>query len=203
MPHTQVTEQGSAVTDATGRRFGAYARFGAGIALALLILAVVGFLRAPETTVEAIRDAAARRDTAELARRIDHGALKQSLGRLLLRQMGMAMPDDGGDNRKLMSQFIVAGALVAPLVETLVTPEGIAALLEGQIAAPRVPAPGAAPDQRPPPKIHYAWSGLSTVRGTVMTPAGEALLVLVLRRDGLTWRLAGVETRTVVLLPQK
>ena len=34
---------------------------------------------------------------------------------------------------------------------------------------------------------------LSTVRGTVMTPAGEPGLVLLLRRDGLSWRLAGVE----------
>lgn len=184
-------------------RFGGLARLAAGVTIALVLLAIFGFLRGPEATVSALRDAAARRDAAELGRRIDGPALRHSLGRLLLQQTGAALPDDGGNDRQMLSQFIVAGALVKPLVETLVTPEGIAALLEGQIA-PRPVAPrGAGSDPRPPPKISFAWSGLSTVRGTVMTPAGDPGLVLLLRRDGLSWRLAGVEADTVTVLPAR
>ena len=176
------------------------ARYGAGVALALLLLAAVALLRGPAATLDALRDAAVRRDTAEIARRIDGPALRHSLGRLLLQQMGMALPDDGGDNRQLLSQFIISGALVKPLVETLVTPEGIAALLDGQIAARRLLPFGAGTEQRPPPKISTSWHSGSTVHATVMTPAGDALLVLVLVRNGLTWRLAGVEAATVPLV---
>lgn len=172
-----------------------YARLAAGLALALVVLAAWGFFRGPAATLDAIRDAAARRDTAELARRIDGPALKHSLGRLLLQQMGVALSADSSNDQQMVGQFIIAGALVKPLVETLVTPEGIAALLDGQIAARRLFSLDAAPDQRPPAKISFAWSGLSTVRGTVMAPSGDAGLVLVLRRDGLTWRLAGVEAQ--------
>jgi hypothetical protein len=133
---------------------------------------------------------------AEISRRIDGPALRHSLGRLLLQQMGTALPDDRGDNRQLLSQFIISGALVRPLVETLLTPEGLAALLDGEINPRRVLPGGAGTAQRPPPKIDTRWRNLSTVHAAVMTPAGDTRLVLVLHRDGLNWRLAGVETDT-------
>ncbi len=167
-------------------RLGAWGRLGGGMALALLVLVVVGFFRGPASTLDELREAARSRDAAELARRIDGPALRHSLGRLLLQQTGAALPEDGGNDRQLMSQFIIAGALVKPLVETLVTPEGIAALLQGHIG----PRPL---NDAPPPRTDLAWSGLSTVRATVMGAAGDPSLVLVLRRNGLSWQLAGVE----------
>lgn len=161
--------------------------------VAALALAAISFARAPAATLEAIRDAAARRDSAEMARRIDLPALKHSLGRLLLRQMGMALPDNGASDRQLVGQFIVAGALVGPLVNTLVTPEAIIALLQGRVALRNVASAGGADGPQSAAKTHIEWRGLSTVRVWVKTPAGQPLLVLVLRRDGLTWRLAGAE----------
>jgi hypothetical protein len=167
-------------------RLGAWGRLGGGMALALLVLVVVGFFRGPASTLDALREAARNRDAAELARRIDGPALRHSLGRLLLQQTGAALPEDGGNDRKLMSQFIIAGALVKPLVETLVTPEGIAALLQGHIG----PRPLS---DAPRPRTDLTWSGLSTVRATVMGAAGDPSLILVMRRNGLSWQLAGVE----------
>ena len=82
--------------------------------------------------------------------------------------------------------IIVAGALVRPMVETLVAPEGVLALLQGRIA-PR-PLGDATPS-----RTELVWSGLSTVRATVLGAAGDPSLILVLRRKGLSWRLAGVE----------
>lgn len=165
-----------------------------GVVATLLALAalVVVVLRGPQNTLDALDQAAARRDSAELARRADLPALKQSLGRVLLQQVGGALPDDKGDNRKMLSQFIIAGALIGPLVDTLVTPEGIGALLRGQIAARA--AGGTAAGQLPAYK--QSWEGLSTVRATAISADGDpGPLVLVLRRDGLSWKLAGVEVR--------
>lgn len=184
-------------------RFGGLTRLAAGAAIALVLFSVIGFVRGPAATVDALRDAAGRRDTAEIARRTDGPALRHSLGRLLLQQTGAALPEDGGNDRQMLGQFIIAGALVKPLVETLVTPEGIAALLEGQIAARPVAPRGAGSDPRPASKISFEWNGLSTVRGTVMTPAGDPGLVLVLQRDGLSWRLAGVEAKIAPVLPAR
>ena len=162
-------------------------RVGGGLALALLVLVGIGFFRGPAGTLAALHEAARARDSAAMARLIDGEALRHSLGRLLLQQTGAALPDDGGNDRQLLSQFIVAGALVRPVVETQVTPEGILALLQGRIG-PR-PLTDA-----PLPRTEMAWSGLSTVRATVMGAAGDPALVLVLRRDGLSWKLAGVES---------
>ena len=142
--------------------------------VALLLLTAVGYFRGPASTLAALHDAARARDSAAVAGLIDGEALRHSLGRLLLQQTGAALPEDGGNDQKLLSQFIVAGALVRPVVETLVTPEGILALLQGRIA-PR-PLGDATPS-----RTELAWSGLSTVRATVMGAAGEPSLILVLR----------------------
>lgn len=169
-----------------------WGRIGAVATLLALAALVVLVLRGPQNTLDALDQAAARRDSAEIARRADLPALKQSLGRVLLQQVGGALPDDKGDNRKMLSQFIIAGALIGPLVDTLVTPEGIGALLRGQIAARA--AGGTAAGQLPAYK--QSWEGLSTVRATAISADGDpGPLVLVLRRDGLTWKLAGVEVR--------
>jgi hypothetical protein len=185
--------QNTALNGAARSGLKAWGRYAAAIVLALGLLGGAGFLRAPEAALDALRDAAVHRDAAALAQHLDGPALRHSLGRLLLQQMGVALPDDAGNDRQLMGQFIIAGALVKPLVETLVTPDGIAALLDGQVAPRRSLLPGADPQSRPQAKIRLAWSDLSTVRGTVMTSTGDGALVLVLQRQGLTWRLAGVE----------
>lgn len=172
----------SAATD----RPGVWWRLGGGMALAMLLLVVVGYFRGPASTLAALHEAARARDSAAMARLVDGESLRHSLGRLLLQQTGAALPEDGGNDQKLLSQFIVAGALVRPMVETLVAPEGVLALLQGRIA-PR-PLGDATPS-----RTEMVWSGLSTVRATVLGAAGDPSLILVLRRHGLSWRLAGVE----------
>lgn len=198
-----MTQPGIVNSDEPHERFGGLTRLAVGATIALVLFAVIGFVRGPEAAVDALRAAAARRDTAEITRRTDGPALRHSLGRLLMQQTGAALPEDGGNDRQMLGQFIIAGALVKPLVETLVTPEGIAALLEGQIAARPVAPLQAGSDPRPPSKISFAWNGLSTVRGTVMTAAGDPGLILVLRRDGISWRLAGVEAQTTTVRPAR
>ena len=96
-----------------------------GVVVFVLVALTVMLLRGPQDTLEAIHQAAASRDSAAIERNVDLPALKHSLGRLLLQQVGGALPDDKGDNRKMMGQFMLAGALVGPLVETIVTPAKI------------------------------------------------------------------------------
>ena len=161
-------------------------------ALLVLVVLAVLLLRGPQATLDAIGEAAAKRDNAQIARHVDLPALKHSLGRLMLQQMGAALPDDKGNNRQMMGQFVIAGALVGPLVETLVTPDGIGALLRGQIAAR---AAGGAVNG-PMPAYRLSWDGLSSVRAAMLSSDGEpGALLLVLRRDGIRWKLAGVEMR--------
>ncbi len=80
-------------------------RVGGGLALALLVLVGIGFFRGPAGTLAALHEAARARDSAAMARLIDGEALRHSLGRLLLQQTGAALPDDGGNDRQLLSQF--------------------------------------------------------------------------------------------------
>lgn len=175
-----------------------WARWGGGLALVGLLLVVASLVRGPGGALQSLRQAAERRDTAALDARVDFPALKHSLGRYVLQQMGAALPDDQGDDRALLKQFFVSAALVAPLVDTLVTPEGLAALVDGQVAPRRVNTPGA-PTAGPPARTDVSWTSPTTARATVLDPTGEPRLVLLMRREGLTWRLVGVERPPVGL----
>lgn len=167
-------------------------RAAAGVALAVLLLAALAFWRGPASTLADLRAAAARRDGAALAQLTDMNALQHSLGRVLLQQMGASLPDEKDNPTKFLGQFIIAGALATPLAHALTTPEGMAMLLDGQIAPRRDPAAGAASGDTAA-RTRIRFSDLSTARATVDTPGGNGALVLVLHREGLRWRWVGVE----------
>jgi acetyl-CoA acetyltransferase family protein len=131
-------------------------------------------------------------DGAALAQLTDVNALQHSLGRVLLQQMGASLPDEKDNPTKFLGQFIIAGALATPLAHALTTPEGMAMLLDGQIAPRRDPAAGAASGDTAA-RTRIRFSDLSTARATVDTPGGNGALVLVLHREGLRWRWVGVE----------
>jgi hypothetical protein len=56
-------------------RFSGLMRLAAGATIALVLFAIIGFLWGPAASLDALREAAARRDNAEIARRIDGPAL--------------------------------------------------------------------------------------------------------------------------------
>ncbi len=185
-----MSEAASAPTGAQRRL--PWIKLGVGAVVLLVLALAVVVLRGPQNTLDAIGEAASRGDNAQMARHVDLPALKHSLGRLLLQQMGAALPDDKGNDRQMVGQFLIAGALVGPLVETLVTPSGIGMLLRGQIAARSLG--GAATG--PMPAYRLSWDGLSTVRAAMLSSDGApGTLLMVLRRDGIGWKLAGVEMR--------
>lgn len=164
-----------------------WVRYALALALACLALVLAGLVRGPAGTVESIREAAARRDAAALARLVDEEALGHSLGRLVLQQMGGAMTDDKTQDKELLKQFVVAGAMTQSLMRTLLAPEGLEALANGQIA-PRLGADR--PVARP---SDVEWISLSHAKVTLTTASGDALLALRMQRRGLGWRLVGVE----------
>lgn len=162
-------------------------RWGGGLLLALVLLALAGLVRGPASTVEAIREAGLRRDREALARMVDYDALRRSLGRMLVQQMGAALPDDRGSDRELAKQFFLSGRLAQSLVESLVTPEGLVALSVGTVS-PRLP-----PDARSaPPPLETRWQDPLHAEVRVLVVRGSTTLVLQMSRSGLAWRLIGV-----------
>ncbi len=190
------------------------------IAIAVVMIAAGGWYYAsPLWTLKAMRDAAVAKDSAALSHYVDYEALRADLKgdmrRSLLAEMG-DQPGGGQPQNPLGAiGMAIAMKLIDPMIEAMVTPEGVEALFAGQRsadggqkAAPetrseRSPsggaasvAPGSGPSATPSlagagpgddPEIERISVNEFRVRGGGKD--GE----LIFRRYGLGWKLAGVD----------
>jgi hypothetical protein len=169
----------------------------AGAVGALLVAAATSFA-SPWWTLHDLQSAAARRDADAVAALVDFPALRASVKsqvqRSLDRNLGMA----GSDNPLAKFGQALASTLVDPLVDAVVSPAGVAAMVEhGKItvakpqaepgAADAPPAPASTPAEPPRYAVHYR--GLN---GFAVTARDGGSFLF--HRTGLwSWQLAGIE----------
>jgi Protein of unknown function (DUF2939) len=167
----------------------------AALALVLLGWTAIG----PYRTVNAIRDAAQARDAAAMARQVDFPALRSSLKAQLadhlLRKNGAPSPD----NPLAIFGLGIANGLVGGLVDTMVTPTGLGAMMEGRKVWDRAsglppPTGNEARDAlapRPLQDAEYRYESLSRFTATVRDEQGRPV-VFVMTRHGLDWKLSDI-----------
>ncbi len=188
--------------------------------LALAAALLLGYVAAgPYLAVRAIRGAIAEQDATALSRHVDFPALRASLkaqiGDRLVRSVGL----DAQSGVLGALGMRLAGGLIDGAVDTMVTPTGLAALMEGRkvwtlvgsgLARPRwadapdvsqspgdAPDASAAPAADPPPQARpldgarYRYESLSRFTATVPYE-GEGDVVFVLTREVLWWKLSDI-----------
>ncbi|MEO5641501.1 MAG: DUF2939 domain-containing protein [Sphingomicrobium sp.] len=166
---------------------------GMGVALALGGAAAGWWFASPWWTLKAMREAAAAHDERKLSAYVDYPALRESLKDDVMRRI---TTDGRGAEGLGAIGAQVANAIAGPLIDAAVTPQGVQAMFDGEQAARQ---PGATPEtkagQLPPlpaakdrPVIERG--GLNQFRVHAREP-GSATMVF--RRDGLGWKLAGVD----------
>jgi hypothetical protein len=149
---------------------------------ALLLVAVTSFA-SPWWTLHSLRSAAARHDGGAVAAQVDFPALRTSVKE----QMQASLKRDMGNAAGF------AMAFVNPLVDAVVTPAGVAAMVEhGKVSIGTAhPAPAADEPAPPSDKPHYALRYRGWNSFAVTADDGGSF---VFRRDGLwRWKLAGIE----------
>lgn len=174
--------------------------------LALLVTVAVllfGYVAAgPYLTVRAIRSAVQQQDAAALSKQVDFPALRASLKAQLSDRLVRAVGIDGQSGMLGAIGLTVAGGLVNGAVETMVTPVGLGALMEGRkvwkrvddgIAHPDVADPSAVAGERAQPLqgAKYRYESLARFTATVQDDQGRPI-VFVMTRDGLRWRLSDI-----------
>lgn len=165
----------------------------------LLLLALATYVVAgPWLAIRGIGQAIERQDTGRLSRHVDFPNLrvnmKAQLGDYVVRRAGPEMQSSLLGTVALS----LAGNLAGAGVDTLVTPAGIAALLQGRTLwkrasgdtvggdtyAPTTPA-------RPLKDAEHHYESPSRFTATVHTADGSPV-VFVLSRQGLRWRLTDI-----------
>ncbi|MBV8603341.1 MAG: DUF2939 domain-containing protein [Pelomonas sp.] len=157
-----------------------------------LVAALCAFLATPWMAVHALRTAAANHDEVALAQRVDFERLRESVKLDLLNRLAgtgrdASSPADAPTRARRLGAA-VAGALLGPMVDELVTPHNIALLLQGH----RVVTGGAA-TSAPPPEIvssgHY--ESLNRFVYAIRRGSDDEPVEFVFDRDGLSdWKLA-------------
>ena len=162
----------------------------AGAMGALLVVAATSFA-SPWWTLHRLRTAVDRHDAEAVAAQVDFPALRDSVKSQLLGSIARDAGDEGNTFAAIGRAF--ARVVADPLVDAIVSPAGVAAMVEhGKVSIgrptreDRTPAAEPARD-KPRYALHYrGWS-----RFAVTAEDGGSF---VFRRDGLwRWKLAGIE----------
>jgi len=176
--------------------------------LVVALLALAGWIAAgPFLTINAIREAVAREDTAELARHVDFVAVRRSLRAQVEDTLARKAGLDTQDNPLGAFALGLANQAAGGIVDVLATPAGIGAILQGRGLLHRLSGGGVDPGDGlahvPPPDplkdASYRFESPSRFSATVRNADGDPV-VFVLTRDGLRWTLTDIRLPLEALL---
>ncbi len=160
----------------------------AGAAGALLVVAATSFA-SPWWTLNRLRAAVERHDAEGVSAQVDFPALRDSVKSQLL---GSLDRDAGGNPFAAIGQAF-ARVVTDPLVDAIVSPAGVAAMVEhGKVSIGKPAREAQTSDAEPPrDRPHYALHYRGWSHFAVTAEDGGSF---VFRRDGLwSWKLAGIE----------
>jgi len=174
------------------------------IAAAALAALLAYVATGPYRTVDAIREAVKAEDPRALAKQVDFPALRSSLkAQLSDRLLREAGPEAQASPFSALG-LALANGLVGGMVDAMVTPVGLAAIMEGRRTWRRIdgfgalpPSPSSAPadaDAESREPLHdavYHYESPSRFTATVRDESGRPV-VFVLTRDGLDWNLSDI-----------
>lgn len=161
-------------------------------------LAAAGWLYAsPFWTLKAMRDAAEARDAEALAAHVDFPALradlKSDLSAAMMAEMARARATEDMSARPdaLGALGLALGlAMLDPLIEGMVSPAGLQMMFAGNPAAASSATPAPLREVSASGEVTVTRNGLSEFR---VSGKGDDPAALVFRRDGLGWRLVGID----------
>ena len=162
--------------------------------LAVMLAAAGWWFASPWWTLRQVQRAADARDAAALSAYVDYPALRADVKQQAQRAVSQVAATD---DPLVALGAALAGALVDPAVEALVTPAGVAAMF-AQAPVEQAPVELNSPSRRAHfglPKLDLGHApriermGLDQFR--IVDPAGRGTARFV--RHGLSWRLAGIK----------
>jgi Protein of unknown function (DUF2939) len=156
-------------------------------------LAALVLYASPYIAVHQMRSAAAERDAVRLSGFVDFPALRESLKRgVHARLAGQVLNESGQPTPAGAMGAAVAAALLGPMVDSLITPDSVGRLLQGQ--RPGAALAGVSRDSAADEPLQTRMGYESPRRFVVSVQQageGEEPVDLVLRREGLLhWKLA-------------
>ena len=164
--------------------------------LVTLLVALLAFVAAgPWLTINGIRNVVASGDYSQLWRFVDFDQLRESVRPQIQQRIAGGIIDHMGPSGTAEAITGVTGLIADPAIDAMVSPLGIATLLHGNALAKRVAgqrdADGKVRASDPLKDARARYESPSLFTATVQNADGKPV-VFEFRRDGLTWKLAGL-----------
>lgn len=169
-----------------------------GVLLAVVLGMVAYVVAGPYLAIHGIRTALAEQDTAKLERHVDFPALRVNLRAQVEDYLARKAGPEVSSNLFGAAALSIANQVLGRGVDTLVTPMGIAAVLQGRATWKRAIGETVGGDTYAPPvpaeplkEAEHHYESLSRFTATVHDENGEPVVFVITRR-GLRWRLTDI-----------
>ncbi len=168
----------------------------AALGTGIVVTAGVGAYYAPYLTVNSIKNAAENRNADALSQSINFPALRASIKENIKAQALKKITEDGGiQTSKTIAELVEK--TVAPVVDKLVTPEGIEQVLFDKIPEAKIDLTQLDRDLAKS-NISMGYESFDRFVVRITDKANRAKDVsLILKRDGLVWKLAEIDISKV------
>lgn len=165
-------------------------------ALIALLLAVLAYVVAgPYLAINGIRNLVAAGEYGELWRFVDFDKLRENVRPQIQERIARGIVGRVGPSETARTVGDVTALIAQPAIDAMVSPAGIATLLQGSALAHRVAgkvdADGEARAVDPLKDAKTGYVSPSLFTATVRNAEGRPV-VFEFRRDGLSWKLAGL-----------
>lgn len=161
-----------------------------------LLVLVAGYLYAsPYLALNNIKNAAKARDAEELSSYIDFPSVKQGVKDQVKAKFATEMLTGGdqGGFEALGSMF--ATAMIDQLVDGLVSPEGLSAMMLGDQEQAAKEAPTTQEQSSPSDNLEYetGYDSFNDFHVNLSNPTTDKTVKVMLHRDGLNWKIVDID----------
>ncbi|MBJ6724164.1 DUF2939 domain-containing protein [Geomesophilobacter sediminis] len=163
------------------------------IAGSLIVVALAWFVASPYIAVHQMKKAVEAKDAVAISDRVNFPALRESLKGSFSAKFGKEMAKEK-DNPFAALGVALAGSMVNSLVDAMVTPESISAIMQGQKPAQiKISSQGQRVKDEEKPDISMGWEKLDrfVVKVKSKDPLQEEIS-MVFERGGLSWKLTAI-----------
>lgn len=164
----------------------------AAVAIAILVFGA-WYFASPGMAMRGLREAAVAGDKDALKERIDFPSVRESLKSQFRAHMVAEMTKQKDDNPFAALGMAMAGAIIDPMIDGMMSPDGIKAMVEAGRMNDGSASAAKTPDESNPAEWKIERKSLSEFIATPEAPAGEKVPSLVFKRDGLGWDLVEIE----------
>jgi hypothetical protein len=166
-----------------------------GAAIVVAVLGVASYL-SPYWTMYQMKSAIHARDAEGFSKYVDFPALRESFKSQLMAVMDRKIDaSDKPANPFAKLGQALAGAVMSPMVDAMVSPAGVLQMMKSGVVKPRLPGDAATPDTGSEPdgiaKYSVSYRNWNEV---VARPTKQDAGSFILKRDGIwSWKLGAVE----------